>query len=153
MEQIIDDLDRRILSVLQQDASLSMDALSEAVSLSRNACWRRVRRLEETGVITGRVTLVDAGRVGLPLTAFVLIRAGRHDEGWLAAFSRVVQAIPQIQSAQRLSGDLDYILRIRLASMADYDRVYKDLISRVPLSDVSASFVMEDIKDTTALPV
>ncbi|MEM7441253.1 MAG: Lrp/AsnC family transcriptional regulator [Pseudomonadota bacterium] len=149
----IDKTDRRILQVLQRDAAISMDALAEAVHLSRNACWRRVKQMEASGVITARVALVSPRAVGLPLTAFVLIRAGTHDKSWLDTFAKAVRRMPEIQSAHRLSGELDYILRIRLASMEDYDRVYQNLIARVPLSDISASFVMDDIKDTTALPL
>lgn len=146
-------MDRRLLALLQRDADLSMDALAEAVSLSRNACWRRVRRMQEAGVIRGRVALVDPAALGLPLSVFAMIRTARHDPEWLGAFERAVREMPEIVGAHRLSGDLDYVLRIRVASVQDYDAFYKRLIARVPVSDISASFVMQDIKDTTALPV
>ena len=148
----IDETDRRILAVLQTDASLSMDAIAERVHLSRNACWRRIRRMEEAGVIRGRVALVDPVMVGLDLSVFALIRTNRHDPEWLEAFERAVSDMPEIVGAHRMSGDLDYVLRVRVSSVADYDAFYQRLIARVPLSDISASFVMQDIKDTTVLP-
>lgn len=151
--EIIDETDRRILRILQKDAALSLDALAEQVALSRNACWRRVKRLEEAGIIRGRVAHLDAAKLGLGLTAFVMIRAGGHDPDWLARFHKAVAAMPEVQGAQRMTGDLDYVLRVKVADVAGYDRFYKALIARVPLSDVSASFVMEDIKDTTELPI
>jgi len=148
-----DETDRRILRELQRDAAQSLDALSERVALSRNACWRRIRRMEESGMIRGRVALLDAARLGLGLTAFVLIRAGAHDAAWLDRFQRAVRALPEVQGAHRMTGELDYVLRVRVRDVADYDRFYKALIERVPIADVSASFVMEDIVDTHALPV
>ncbi|MEM7709763.1 MAG: Lrp/AsnC family transcriptional regulator [Pseudomonadota bacterium] len=153
MTDIIDETDRRILRVLQTDATLSLDALSDRVALSRNACWRRVRRMENAGIIRERVAHLDAGRLGLGLSAFVLIRVGTHDPTWLTRFQSVVAAMPEIQGAHRMTGDLDYVLRVRVRDVADYDRFYKRLIDRVDLADISASFVMEDIKDTTALPI
>ena len=149
----IDPIDRRILEVLQQDAALGLEDLGERVGLSRNACWRRVRALEAAGVIRGRVALVDAQSLGLGLTVFIQLRAGRHDPEWLAAFSRAMREMPEILGAYRMTGDLDYLIRARVADMQDYDRLYQRLIRRLDLSDVAASFVMEEIKDTTALPV
>ena len=148
----LDETDRRILRVIQADASLSMDAIAERVHLSRNACWRRIRRMEEAGVIRGRVALVDPRTVGLPLSVFALIRTNRHDPEWLDAFERAVRDLPEIVGAHRMSGELDYVLRVRVASVEDYDTFYQRLIKRVPLSDISASFVMQDIKDSTVLP-
>lgn len=153
MTQNIDETDRRLLALLQRNADLSMDALAEGAGLSRNACWRRMRRMQETGVIRARVALLDPDALGLPLSVFALIRTSRHDDAWLADFERAVREMPEILGAHRLSGDLDYILRLRVGSVADYDAFYKRLIARVPISDISASFVMQDIKDTTALPV
>ena len=149
----IDEMDRRILRQLQADATPSLDVLAERVGLSRNACWRRIRRLDEAGVIRERVAHLDAGLLGLGLSALVMIRVGTHDTAWLAKFQSVVAAMPEIQGAHRMTGDLDYVLRVRVADVADYDRFYKALISRVQMADISASFVMEDIKDTTALPI
>ncbi|KNG94050.1 Lrp/AsnC family transcriptional regulator [Pseudaestuariivita atlantica] len=153
MTEDIDEFDRRILRHLQRDATLSMDALAEAAGLSRNACWRRVKQMEARGIIRDRVTRVDPAAVGFGLQAMVLVRAGQHAPDWLDRFQRAVRAIPEIQTAHRMAGDLDYVLHLRVRDMGDYDRVYKALIARVPLADVSASFVMEAIKDDPALPV
>lgn len=153
MNSIIDETDRRILRELQIDTTASLDALSDKVSLSRNACWRRIKRLEEAGVIRERVAHLDAGLLGLGLSVLVMIRVGTHDQTWLSKFQAVVAAMPEIQGAHRMTGDLDYVLRVRVADVADYDRFYKALIARVQMADISASFVMEDIKDTTALPI
>jgi Lrp/AsnC family transcriptional regulator len=153
MKQELDTIDTRLLSELQRDATLSMDELSARVALSRNACWRRIRALEEAGVIRGRVALLDPQAVGCGLSVIVMIRTNRHDADWMALFDRAVRSLPEIVGAHRMTGDLDYILRVRVADVPAYDAFYKRLIERVPLSDVSASFVMEDIKDTTALPL
>jgi Lrp/AsnC family transcriptional regulator len=153
MASEIDTIDRRILAELQRDGTLSVDQLSERVSLSRNACWRRVKRLEEDGVITGRVALVDAEKIGLGLSVFILVRTSRHDPEWLKAFRDAVTLLPEIIGVYRMSGDLDYVLRARVADVKSYDRLYQRLIAKVPLTDVSASFVMEEIRETTVLPV
>ena len=148
-----DDIDRKILFELQRDASQSLDALGEAVNLSRNACWRRIRALETSGIIQGRVVLLDPAKIGLGLTVFMQIRTNAHAPDWLQSFSKATQSMPEIQGVYRMTGDLDYLIRARVADMAGYDRLYQALIRRVPLSDVSASFVMEEIKETTALPL
>jgi len=153
MRHDLDKSDHAILRNLQRDAMLSMDALAEVVHLSRNAVWRRVKALEEAGIIKSRVALVDADKIGLGLQVFVMIKAGAHEPGWLEKFHSAVRIMPQIVGAHRMSGDLDYVLRVRVASVKDYDRFYQDLIRRVPIADVSASFVMDDIKDTTELPL
>jgi Lrp/AsnC family transcriptional regulator len=149
----IDTIDRRILAELQRDGTLSVDQLSERVGLSRNACWRRVKMLEEGGVITGRVALVDAEKLGLGLSVFIIIRTTNHDPDWLAKFRDAVTSFAEITGVYRMSGDLDYVLRARVADVKSYDRLYQRLIAKVPLSDVSASFVMEEIKETTIVPV
>lgn len=149
----LDEADRRILRELQRDAALGLEELGARVGLSRNACWRRIKALEAEGVITGRVTLLDPERLDLGLSVVIQIRAARHDPAWLDEFARVMREMPEIQSAARMTGDLDYLIRARVADMRDYDRLYQRLIRRLDLSDVAASFVMEEIKDTTALPV
>ncbi|MEP5760131.1 MAG: Lrp/AsnC family transcriptional regulator [Litoreibacter sp.] len=149
----MDDIDRAILRNMQVDAGQSIDALAEKVHLSRNACWRRVKLLEERGVIAARVAVVDPVKVGLGLQVFVLLRAADHSQEWLQQFNRAVRSLGQITSAHRMSGDLDYILRAHVADMAGYDAFYKELISKVPLRDISTSFVMENIKDGSALPI
>ena len=153
MSREIDQIDRRILGLLQRDASLTADEVSEQVALSRNACWRRIRAMEEAGVIRGRVVLADADKVGCPLEVMVQVRTNAHEPAWLDRFAAAVRAMPEVVGAYRMTGDLDYLLRVRVADMAAYDAFYKKLISRVPLSDISASFVMEEIKETTALPL
>jgi Lrp/AsnC family transcriptional regulator, cysteine-sensing transcriptional activator len=153
MAQDIDNFDRAILTCLQEDASSGVEAIAEKVKLSRNACWRRIRLLEERGIITRRVALVDPEKIGLELSVIVLIRTDSHDPEWLARFRSVVRDLPQIQGAYRIAGEVDYALRVRVKSVKDYDVFYQQLIRRVPVADVSASFVMEEIKETTALPV
>ena len=149
----LDEIDRRILAELQRDGTLSVDQVSDRVNLSRNACWRRIKRLEDESVITGRVALVDPEALGLGLTVFVIVRTSRHDPEWLKAFREAVLSLPEIIGVYRMSGDLDYVLRARVADVKAYDRLYQRLIAKAPLSDVSASFVMEEIRETTVLPV
>lgn len=149
----IDPIDRKILAQLQRDADISLDVLGESVGLSRNACWRRVKHLESVGVIRKRVALLDPDKLDLRLSVFIQIRTRHHDAEWLENFARAVEATPEVIGAYRMSGDLDYLLHARVADMAEYDRLYKRLTARIELSDVSASFVMEEIKATTALPL
>jgi Lrp/AsnC family transcriptional regulator len=153
MKPDIDPMDRMILAELQRDGTLSVDQLSERVSLSRNACWRRVKMMEEAGIITGRVALVDAEKLGFGLSVFILVRTTHHEPEWLKKFRDAVSSIPEIIGVYRMSGDLDYVLRARVPDVKAYDRLYQRLIAKVPLSDVSASFVMEEIKETTVVPV
>lgn len=153
MPQIIDETDRRILQVLQTDASLSVDDISAAVHLSRNACWRRIKALEQAGVIRARVALVDPAKVGVPLMAMVLIRTNAHDAQWMDQFQTALRALPEVVGAYRMTGDLDYVLRVRVADVPAYDAFYKRLTARISVSDISASFVMEEIKETTAVPL
>ena len=149
----LDPIDHRILTILQQDATRSVDSISDAVSLSRNACWRRIKAMEGSGIIRARVALLDPIKIGCPLSALVLIRTDHHSDTWRRDFASAVAALPEITSAQRMTGDLDYVLMVRLADVAAYDVFYKRLTSRISVSDISASFVMENIKDTTALPL
>ena len=149
----LDEADLRILRCLQRDASVSMDELAARTNLSRNACWRRVKLLEERQVIRGRVALIDPDAVDLGLSVFVIIRTSAHEKDWLGKFEEAVRTLPEIQGAHRMTGDIDYVLRLRVPNVKGYDRFYKRLIAKVPISDISASFVMDDIKDTTALPI
>lgn len=149
----IDNIDRRILTELQRDAAQAIETLGETVGLSRNACWRRIKALEAAGLITARVALVDPALAGLPLQVFMQVRAAAHDADWLDKFASATRSMPEIQGVYRMTGDLDYLIRARVADMSDYDRLYQRLIARVPMGDVSASFVMEEIKDSTALPL
>ncbi|MDP3961170.1 MAG: Lrp/AsnC family transcriptional regulator [Pseudorhodobacter sp.] len=148
-----DHLDRRILALLQRDAGMALEQLGEQVGLSRNAVWRRVKALEDRGVIRARVALLDPEALGLGLTVFMLIRTDRHAPDWMAQFAAATRDMPEILGAYRMTGDLDYLIRARVADVKAYDRLYQDLVRRVALQDVSASFVMEEIKETTALPL
>ena len=149
----LDTIDWAILEIVQRDASLPVHAVGEAVGLSTNPCWRRIRRMEEAGVIERRVALVDPAKVGLGTTVFVAIRTNRHDPEWLEAFSQGVAAIDEIVECHRMAGDVDYMLKLRVRDIADYDRIYQRLIARVPgLADVTSSFSMEQLKHSTALP-
>ena len=153
MKHQLDDIDRDILRSLQSDATLSVDDISAAVNLSRNACWRRIKMMEQNGVIKGRVALVDPASVGVPLTVMVLIKTNAHDKDWLRQFQASLQSFPEIVGAYRMTGDLDYVLRVRVADVPAYDAFYKRLTSRISVSDISVSFVMEEIKETTAVPL
>ena len=147
----LDEIDRKILNVLQADAAISLDQLGETIGLSRNACWRRVKAMETSGVITKRVALIDPIKVDLGLMVFMQVRTNSHDPKWQLDFSNATNAISGILSVYRMTGDLDYLIRARVSDMADYDRLYQQLITRLPIADIAASFVMEEIKDSTAL--
>ena len=149
----MDDSDRRILAQLQSDAGQSIEDLAAKVNLSRNACWRRIKALEERGIIRARVALLDPEKLNLGLTAFIAIRTAQHDQAWLDRFSAAVRDIPEITGAFRTTGETDYMLKAAVPDIAGYDRLYKRLIAKVPLTDVSAFFVMEKVKETTALPL
>lgn len=149
--ETLDGIDRKILNALQENAALSLDQLGDAIGLSRNACWRRVKMMEASGVISKRVALVDPDKVGLGLMVFMQVRTNSHDPDWQKAFSNATNAISGILSVYRMTGDLDYLIRARVSGMADYDRLYQQLITRLPIADIAASFVMEEIKDSTAL--
>ena len=149
----LDSIDWAILGVLQADAAVPVHEVGERVGLSSNACWRRIKRLEETGVIARRVALLDPERLGLGTTVFVAIRTNRHDPEWLAAFSRGVERIDEVIECHRMAGDVDYLLKLVVRDIAHYDRIYRKLIAAVPdLADVSSTFSMERMKATTALP-
>lgn len=149
----LDSIDWAILGVLQADASLPVHEVGERVGLSSNACWRRIKRLEDSGVIARRVALLDPEKLGLATTVFVAIRTQRHDPQWLDAFSRAVSGIEEISECHRMAGDVDYLLKLVVRDIAHCDRIYRKLIAAVPdLADVSSSFSMERMKATTALP-
>jgi Lrp/AsnC family transcriptional regulator len=150
----IDAIDRKILRLIQQDATLAIQEIGRQVGLSGNPCWRRIKRMEEAGLIERRVVLLDPARLGLGLTSFVAIRTSNHSAQWLDAFAKGVGDIPEIIECHRMSGDTDYLLKVVVADIRDYDRVYKALIGCVPgISDVSSAFSMERLKYGTALPV
>jgi Lrp/AsnC family transcriptional regulator len=148
-----DSIDCAILAALQSDASISVEELAERVHLSRNACWRRVKKLEEDGVIRARVALINPEKVNLGLTAFIAIRTAHHEPDWLKRFSSAVRDLPEIIGVYRTTGETDYLLQAVVPDIAGYDQLYKRLIARISLTDVAASFVMEKIKETTVLPL
>jgi Lrp/AsnC family transcriptional regulator len=149
----LDRYDYAILAALQNDGTLSIAHLSEKVGLSNTPCWKRVRRLEEEGYIENRVAIVNRRKVGLPVTVFVSVRTTQHDEKWYARFSAAVIALPEVQEFHRMSGDVDYLLKVVTSDIEGYDRFYKKLIKAVQLTGVSSAFSMEQIKITTALPL
>lgn len=149
----IDAIDWAILAQLQADAAAPVHEVGDKVGLSANACWRRIKRLEDSGVIARRVALLDPARLGLGTTVFVAIRTNRHDPAWLEAFRHGVAQIDEIIECHRMAGDVDYLLKLAVQDIAHYDRIYRKLIAAVPdLADVSSTFSMEKIKATTALP-
>ncbi|HEX9389972.1 MAG TPA: Lrp/AsnC family transcriptional regulator [Usitatibacteraceae bacterium] len=149
----LDRIDREILVALQVDGSLSMAHLSDRVGLSATPCWKRVKRLEEEGYIERRVAIVNQRKVGLPVTVFVSVRTGQHDEKWLTEFAEAVMALPEVLEFYRMSGEVDYLLKVVTTDIDGYDQFYKRLIAAARLSDVSSAFAMQQIKLTTALPL
>jgi Lrp/AsnC family transcriptional regulator len=149
----MDDIDRKILRSLQEDGSRSLAELAEIVGLSPTPCWRRVQNLEKAGVIKGRVALLDAEKLNVGTTVFVRIKTSQHNYEWLEQFAKAVSEIDEVVEFYRMSGDIDYLLRVVVPDIAGYDAVYKRLIKAADLADVSSSFAMEKIKSTTALPL
>jgi Lrp/AsnC family transcriptional regulator len=149
----MDQIDRRLLELLQRDATTPVAELAQQVNLSQTPCWKRVQRLKENGVIRSQVALCDARKLGVGTTVFVSIRTNQHNEAWAQQFTDTVSTIPEVVEVYRMSGDTDYLLRVVVSDIDDYDRIYKRLIREVPLHDVSSSFAMEQIKYSTALPV
>lgn len=148
-----DRIDLKILDMLQHDATLSTARIAEAVGLSPTPCWRRIQRLERAGVITRRVALLDRDHLNVGVDAFVAIRTDQHNKRWLDAFASAVAAFPEVIELYRMSGDVDYLMRVVVPDIAAYDDFYQRLIRAVDLSDVSSSFAMERIKYTTVLPL
>lgn len=149
----MDNIDRKLLTLLQQDATLPVAELAQRVNLSQTPCWKRVQRLRDTGVIRAQVALCDPKKLGVGTTVFVAIRTNQHTDEWAERFARAVRDMPEVVEAYRMSGETDYLLRVVVADIEDYDRVYRELIRAVPLTDVSSSFAMEQLKFSTALPV
>ena len=147
----MDDIDRRILKVLQEAADLPVAEVAERVGLSASPCWRRIQKLEAEGVIERRVAILNPEKMNVGVTVFVAIRTSQHDAAWLRDFAERVTRIPEVVELYRMSGEIDYMMRV--PDIKAYDDVYKRLIAAVPLFDVSSSFAMEAIKYTTALPV
>jgi Lrp/AsnC family transcriptional regulator len=149
----MDAIDRKILAVVQEDASLSVAEVGQRVGLSSTPCWKRMQRLEADGVILRRVALVDPDKIGLGITVFVSVETADHSQEWLKRFAEVVGAMPEVMEFYRMAGDVDYMLRVVVPDIAGYDAFYKKLIGTVPLKNVTSRFAMERIKQTTALPI
>jgi Lrp/AsnC family transcriptional regulator len=148
----MDKTDRLLLASMQSDASLSVGELADRAGISKSACWRRIQKLEDNGTIRKRVTLLEPSAVGVPLTAFISVRTNQHNEQWARRFKEVVESIPGILEVYRMGGEVDYLLKAAVSDMPGYDRLYQQLI-KADLFDVSASFVMEELKQTTELPL
>ena len=150
---MIDRLDRKILSILQEDATIPVAEIGKRVGLSTTPCWRRIQKLEEDGVIQRRVAVLDPRQVNAKVTAFVAITTSQHSEEWLKRFAEVIRDFPEVVEFYRMSGQVDYMLRVVVPDIEAYDAFYKKLIAKIDIADVSSSFAMEQIKDTTALPL
>ena len=149
----LDRLDKEILRLLQQDATMAVSEIADRIGLTTTPCWRRIQNLEQQGVIKQRVALLDANKLNLGLIVFVQVKAAKHDSNWLTAFAEHAGKIEQIVEFYRMSGEYDYLLKVMVADMQAFDVFYKKLVSGIDLSDVTSSFAMEQIKYTTALPV
>ena len=150
---VINGPDLRILRELQRDSDQSLDQISDQVGLSRNAVWKRIRTMEQNGVIASRVAILNAAAFDLNLTVFIQLKTANHSKDWIKRLEKTCKILPQVQGAYRMSGDLDYLLRAVVCDIQDYDRLYQELIERLEPSDVSASFVMEKIVEHTRLPI
>ena len=149
----MDTTDKRILDLLQTDASLTVKQIAEQISLSVTPCWKRIQKLEEQGYIRARVALLDPKRINANVTVFVAIKTDQHTVQWIERFNKEVNELPEVMEIYRMSGEIDYLLRVVVSSIEAYDRFYKKLIDRIELSNVTSSFAMEQIKYTTALPI
>jgi Lrp/AsnC family transcriptional regulator len=151
--ETLDPIDRRILACLQADATMPVAEIAHRVGLSSTPCWRRIQKLEEAKVIRARVALLDGRKLNVGTTAFVFVRTNQHSVEWLERFAAAVRDLPEVVEFYRMSGQVDYLLRVVVPDIEAYDRFYKKLIARIELADVSSSFAMEQIKYTTALPL
>ena len=149
----MDGVDRKILELLQLDAELPIATIAERVHLSVTPCWRRIQKLRDAGVIRKQVALCDPAKLNVGVTVFVSVRTNQHTQAWLEKFAKGVKEIPEVVELYRMSGDVDYLLRVVVPDIAGYDSVYKKLIKAADLYDVSSSFAMEQMKYTTALPL
>ena len=145
--------DKKILDLLQTDASLTVKQIAEQIPLSATPCWKRIQKLEENGFIRGRVVLLDPRKVNANVTVFVVIKTEHHTREWIERFNKAVAELPEVMEIYRMNGEVDYLLRVVVSSIEAYDEFYKRLIERIELSNVTSSFAMEQIKYTTALPL
>ena len=149
----MDSVDRKILNMLQADASLTVKQIAAQIPLSITPCWKRIQKLEAQGVIRARVALLDPKKINADVTVFVAIKTSQHTTEWIERFSRAVSDMPEVMEIYRMSGEIDYLLRVVVSSIEAYDRFYKNLVDRIELSNVTSSFAMEQMKYTTALPI
>ncbi|MFN3291957.1 MAG: Lrp/AsnC family transcriptional regulator [Gemmobacter sp.] len=149
----LDEMDRKILAVLQEDASQSLDEIARRVGSSKTPVWNRIRRMKEQGVILRTTALLDAEALGLEACFFVLVRTSEHEADWQRRFLDVLRRRPEVLEAHRLAGDIDYILKVRVKNARAYDTFYQALISEVRIYNVTALLSMEEIKATTVLPL
>lgn len=149
----MDRLDKKILRLMQEDATLAVADIAKKVGLSTTPCWRRIQKLEEEGVIQRRVAVLDPEKINTRVNVFISIRTSAHSLEWLKRFSEVVQEFPEVVEFYRMSGDVDYLIRVVVPDIAAYDAFYKKLIARIEIRDVSSAFAMEQIKYTTQLPL
>jgi Lrp/AsnC family transcriptional regulator len=152
-ERCLDRLDRKILELLQKDGRLTAAEIADQIGLSKAPCWRRIRHLQETGVIRQTVAVLDAKALNVGTTVFVTVKAANHSAAWFERFAKVVSDIPEVVDLYRMSGDVDYLMRVCVPDIEAYDEVYKKLIANCEFLDISASFALETIKSTTALPL
>jgi Lrp/AsnC family transcriptional regulator len=149
----MDEIDRKLLGILQEDATLSIAQMAERVGLSPTPCWKRIQKLEAAGIIERRVVLVDPERIGMGLCVFIAVEAGEHTPSWLERFAAVVAGMPEVMEFYRMAGDVDYMLRVAVADMAEFDAFYKRFIAAAPLKNVTSRIAMERMKHTTAYPL
>jgi Lrp/AsnC family transcriptional regulator len=149
----LDAMDIKILDLLQEDAARSIAEIAENVHLSHNACWRRIRQLEESGIIKKRVALLDAQKLGAGTTVFVMLRAPDYSDEWFDKFAAAVKKIPEVLEFYRLAGEIDYLIKLQVSDIAGYNEVSQKLTRAVPFRDVSGAFAMEELKNTTAIPL
>jgi Lrp/AsnC family transcriptional regulator len=149
----MDAFDKKILKILQADCTQSVSDIAEQIGLSTTPCWRRIQAMEKNGIIKGRVALADPEKLNVGLTVFVMIKTNQHNPDWLDDFSKISKDFPEISEFYRMSGEVDYLLRVVVSDMKAYDAFYKKLIAQASFADISSSFAMEEIKYTTALPV
>jgi Lrp/AsnC family transcriptional regulator len=142
-----------ILSILQEDATLPVAEIGRKVGLSTTPCWRRIQKMEEDGVIKRRVALLDPAKINANVTVFVSVVTNQHNEDWLLRFAKIISEFPEVVEFHRMSGNIDYLLKVIVPDIAAYDAFYKKLVSRIDITDVSSAFAMERIKDTPALPL
>lgn len=149
----INPIDRALLARLQEDVTLSMDRLAKLAGVSKTAAWNRVQKLQQQGVIKKQVAILDATKIGLPETFFIAIKTTQHQQTWLETFVRVVNKYPEIVEVHRLAGDIDYLMKVQVASTRAFDDLYKKLVSEIDIHSVTSSLSMEVVKQETALPL